>query len=422
MWIQTNFLKRKHVHRGALAKLRPRGIHLLAIAFAAVQLGCVSANRTAGSSGYDQSAINYWQDEAIGLIKKYQLNPLRASRVLAYLHKGIHELHKEAGDQSFGPLTCMPVAIDSFASKANEYFFPLETPGKLAAKSELRRPVDLNCRNALAKAASVFAANRTLAEEDGAFPPRKLRSNPAAAAGNWKATPPVFVANPSEPYAGEWKTFLIAHPTQVLLPPPAEPGTSAYRAATMEVLDTERALSKLQRQLADSWNLDAGSATPPGVWNLKLRELLDQHKMADADVSRFLAVFNMAMYDAMVTCWHYKYTYWIERPITAAERLGLGVLSPHIVTPPFPGYPSGHATLSGAAAEVIAAYLPDSKDIVREWAREAALSRLWGGIHFRFDNDEGLALGRAVGRVAISKMPPRSPASANLLDATRPNR
>jgi membrane-associated phospholipid phosphatase len=124
------------------------------------------------------------------------------------------------------------------------------------------------------------------------------------------------------------------------------------------------------------------------------------------DAVRLLAIANQAMHDAMIVCWHYKYRFWTERPVTAAERLGLGSFTPRLVTPPFPSYPSGHSTVSGAVAEVIAAYLPEKAAKANRLAREAADSRLWGGIHFTFDNDDGLALGRLVGAAAIRAMPP----------------
>jgi hypothetical protein len=341
-----------------------------------------------------------WQDEALALIAKYQLNPLRAARVLAYLHQAEIETREGVVEAR-----CRVAALDEVSSRTVGHFFPLETPGRLEAKAALRRVP--GCEASLASARKVFNATRALAESDGAFPPRKLRANPVIKVGSWKATPPVYVVNPAEPFAGEWRTFFVAHPAQLKLAPPPDPDSAAYRAATVEVLDTAKRLTSAERQAAEAWNLDAGSITPPGVWNLKLRELLEKGPDPGVDSLRLYAALNLAMYDAMTACWHYKYRYWTERPVTAAERLGVGSFTPYLVTPPFPSYPSGHATVSGAAAEVIAAYLPSQAEAARRWAEEAAMSRLWGGIHFRFDNDAGLALGRQVGRAALARMPAR---------------
>ena len=76
--------------------------------------------------------------------------------------------------------------------------------------------------------------------------------------------------------------------------------------------------------------------------------------------------------------------------------------SPYITTPPFPSYTSGHSSTSGAASEVLARYFPRDARELRGWAREAAVSRLYGGIHFRSDNDAGLELGKKVAAAAIA--------------------
>ena len=366
--------------------------------------GCAITTERLGTSEYHAALL--WQDEALELIKKYQLNPLRASRVLAYLHKGMDETSTEAKRRS-QRADCVVSAVDHVASRTLDYFFPLETAGRLVAKAELRRNRSGDCVTGLHAANQVFIDTRSGSERDGALPPRRLRANSAPKVGSWQATPPVFIVNPAEPFAGEWKPFFVSRPAELTIAPPLDPSSAAYRVATFEVLEVAKQLTAAEQRTAEFWHLDAGSITPSGIWNLKLRDLLKENADPHADSLRLLAALNMAMYDAMVTCWHYKYAFWTERPITAAERLGLGAWTPMLVTPPFPSYPSGHATVSGAAAEVIAAYLPAHADTVRKWAAEAAMSRLWGGIHFRFDNDEGLALGRQVGSTANARMPPR---------------
>ena len=115
------------------------------------------------------------------------------------------------------------------------------------------------------------------------------------------------------------------------------------------------------------------------------------------------ADLNMAMADAFIAAWEVKYRYWTVRPVTAAKQL-LGVdLKPAILTPPFPGYVSGHAATSGAAARVLGHYMPERAARFDAQAEEAAMSRLYGGIHFRHDNEDGLALGRRVAGAVINR-------------------
>jgi membrane-associated phospholipid phosphatase len=86
--------------------------------------------------------------------------------------------------------------------------------------------------------------------------------------------------------------------------------------------------------------------------------------------------------------------------VTAIRRLIDRSWPSYITTPPFPAYVSGHSTTSGAAATVLGAFFPDQARELDAMAEEAAISRLYGGIHFRSDNEAGLELGHRVGGVA----------------------
>lgn len=346
-----------------------------------------------------------WTDESLALIQKYQLNPLRAARVLAHVHLGMTYVHDEVLlKPSMG--ACLDVAMSGSSSVVLNYFFPYETPGRLLAKPELLTPADRTCADARAIGAKIGEERIYAAMRDGAIPPRRLRNNPNRQLGTWQATEPLFITIPLEPYAGEWATFFLTASDIVVIKPPPEATAPEYGTALLEVIAAQRALTPSQRESANAWHLEAGSVTPPGVWNLKLRDLLQDSRLTPAARARLYAALNMAMYDALVVCWRAKYQYWTERPITAAKRHAGSAFSPLLVTPAFPSYPSGHACTSGAAAEVIAAYLPATSSRVATLAVEAADSRLFGGIHFRFDNDEGLRLGRLVGVTAVARMPP----------------
>jgi len=353
--------------------------------------------------------VYFWQDNALQLIQKYQLNPLRAARILAQLHSS---LNNGAGKFGAAKSHCRGVLLDRIGARLLDHFFPLEVEGRLMAIAELRRGVaeacDAEARMGNEIAATALATSRV----DGAFPPRRIRPNPDPKVGAWKPTAPVFMNTPVEPFAGDWRMYFASSAAEFHLAPPLDPQSNAYREATLEVAAVVQNLSLENRKSAEYWHLEAGSVTPPGVWNQRLRQLIKENN-AKVDETRLFAVFNMALYDAMVACWHYKYAFWTERPITAAERLGLGPFTPPLVTPPFPSYPSGHSSVSGAAAVVIGSYLPGLAGEAERLAMEASMSRLWGGIHFRFDNDRGLQLGRLVGEVAVKAMPPAD---------TKPNR
>jgi membrane-associated phospholipid phosphatase len=116
-----------------------------------------------------------------------------------------------------------------------------------------------------------------------------------------------------------------------------------------------------------------------------------------------LAALNTGQADAFIACWDAKFTYWSERPVTAIRRELNPAFLPYIATPPFPSYVSGHSTTSGAASELLSTFFPRDARRLRTMSEEAAVSRLYGGIHFRSDNEAGLALGKKIGRVAVKR-------------------
>ena len=170
------------------------------------------------------------------------------------------------------------------------------------------------------------------------------------------------------------------------------------------MLQVWRTLSAEQKRSADDWNLEYGSVTPAGVWNQRERQIVQANRLGTAATASLLATLNVAMADA--TCWHVKYSHWTQRPVQAIrEQLDTDFL-PYLLTAPFSSYVSGHATASGAAAEVLVAWFPAQRQQVMAWADEAAQSRLFGGIHFAIDNDEGLKLGRRIGQRVLAQRAP----------------
>jgi hypothetical protein len=161
------------------------------------------------------------------------------------------------------------------------------------------------------------------------------------------------------------------------------------------------------------------SPTPPGHWISIAAQVLEAE---DADVERrveVLATLSVAMADAFIGCWHEKFQWNLVRPVTYIKAVLDPSFEPLLITPPFPEYPSGHSTQSAAAAVVLTDHFGEGyafTDATHEedglparsfpsfWAaaEEAALSRLYGGIHFRSAIERGLEQGRCVGAHAVA--------------------
>jgi len=182
-----------------------------------------------------------------------------------------------------------------------------------------------------------------------------------------------------------------------------EYGSVGYWAEVEEVRRVAAGLTAQQKRIAEQWNLDLGSATPPGVWNLHARELVLDRKLGAAAAARVFSTLNVAMMDALIACWYTKFKWWTERPVTVIREHYDPAFTPHVITPAFPSYVSGHSSASGAAAEVLASFFPAEAGRLKGMAQEASMSRLYGGIHFRSDTEAGLELGRKIGARAFAQ-------------------
>ena len=116
--------------------------------------------------------------------------------------------------------------------------------------------------------------------------------------------------------------------------------------------------------------------------------------------ARLYAVTAIGTYDGFVACWDAKYTYWGIRP----DQYDTTFRPVLFHTPPFPGYPSGHAMVGGVIAELYSYFFPAEKAYFQKRAKDGAESRFQGGIHFRSDNEVGLDMGRKVGAAIIKKI------------------
>jgi membrane-associated phospholipid phosphatase len=221
--------------------------------------------------------------------------------------------------------------------------------------------------------------------------------------GAWQATPPYFYYPPDEPFAPGWKPWVLASAGQFRPVPPAF-GSERFLKDLREVIDIQNSLTPEQLRIAKFWVDGSGSVTPPGHWNRIAQDLVRKHKLNDAGTAKLFAILNVALADAFIAVWDSKYHYWTARPITMAKTVYGEQLKPAILTPPFPSFVSGHAAFSGAAARVLGDFFPVEAGELDAMAEEAAMSRLYGGIHYRHDNEAGLALGRSVAGAVLQEL------------------
>lgn len=268
------------------------------------------------------------------------------------------------------------------------------------------------------KVAQLALANRA---NDGTFTP--VSYTPSGLPGRWAPTPPGF-GPPVQPELATVTPWVMNTPSQFRPDPPPSLDSDAYTAAFLEVqaIGSATSLTRTADQTASAqfW---AGSSGP-GPWLKAAIDAAEVNGNSSIENARMFGKLATSVADAVIVAWDTKYTYDYWRPITAiraadtdgnprtAQDAGWTSL---IAAPPHPSYFSAHSTISGAAATVLADAFGDETNFCvtsgtysRCWssfssaALDSANSRLWGGIHWRFDNEDGLLAGQQLGAFNLS--------------------
>jgi hypothetical protein len=259
--------------------------------------------------------------------------------------------------------------------------------------------------------------------EDGSD--REVRFTPKHGPAEWEPTPPAF-ARPLCPQWPSMTCFALRRGYQFRADGPPKLTDPAYTKAFEEVKSLggkdSKARTAEQTEIALFWADGEGTVTPPGHWNRIAQGASRDRRLTLEQNARLFALLNVALADVGIACWDCKYHFRFWRPIQAirlADTDGNPDTAPDrdweplITTPPFPSYTSGHSSFSGAAATVLASVfgaervrfettsdgLPGmTRRYTSFWsaAEEAGMSRVYGGIHWQFDNTDGLAGGRKV--------------------------
>ncbi len=200
------------------------------------------------------------------------------------------------------------------------------------------------------------------------------------------------------PLFGKVRPWNVPNVEAIRPGPPPAPGSPEFEKSVKELKQYAANLTTNQRRIANFWNDGLNTYTPPGHWNRFAKEEVVAKKLSPVRTARVFAYLNMAIADAGIACWDAKYYYHYPRPIQTMP--GFKTI---LGTPNFPAYTSGHAAFSGAASEVMAHFFPSNASQFRTWAEEAAMSRIYGGIHYQFDATAGLTQGRQAAAFSITR-------------------
>jgi membrane-associated phospholipid phosphatase len=363
---------------------------------------------------FDHAVAKAWMDLAYTLVKTQPgHSPPVASRVYAYTGVTLYEaiVHGAAAHRSLaGQLNGLaagaipdpedavhhwPAVANSAAALVLWHFFPGATPQIMGLVQRFE---------------AQFAA---LAPCNASF---VLPGVPGAWTGTGTGLQPCW---------GTLRTFARPHGKACAAPgPPAyaiSPRSAFFAHALLVYNTTGHAGANLtpeQQAIAHFWaDGPSVTGTPPGHWVAITGIVAAQAGLALDHTVEAYARVGIAVADAFITCWQTKFETALLRPITYIHAHITAAWKPFIPTPNFPTYPSGHATQSGAAATVLTALLgpraftdTTHRDLNPELgypdrtftdfyaaANEATISRLYGGIHYLFDNADGFAQGVCIG-------------------------
>lgn len=377
----------------------------------------------------------YWNQVVLDAVRTTSTPPPAAARALAMVNTAVFDAVNAANGGKYygygssyagGVPASTRVAAATAAHAVLKQLFPSQTA---TFNSALAQSLALEADPAALAAGQTLGtqtAGAILAARANDGASAIVPYTPGADLGEWRPTPP----NYAPAALPQWRfvtPFTMASADQFRAPPPPALDSADYAAAVNEVQELGSATSATrtadQTAIAYFWIDNAGTATPPGHWLIIAGEVAQQQGLDTLDASRLLALTSLAVADAGIAAWDTKYEYELWRPIDAirnADQDGndgttLDALwTPLIATPNHPSYVSGHSTFSGAGAEILDQFFdldfnfcsPDEldSDIVRCWnsfdaaAAEAGRSRIYGGIHYSFDDVSGQAIGNAVAR------------------------
>lgn len=380
------------------------------------------------------SVITTWNEQALDSIRATSTPPPKASRALAILHTAVYDAVNGVSG-NYQPYLVTPAAPAGASQEAAAIVAAHDTLVSLfpsrTAILDAARDTDLgSISDGPSKSAGVTwgaqVAGAILASRSADGSTAVVTYTPGSRPGDWRPTPPAM-APALLPQWGDVATFGVPSAEDYVPGPPPKLSSKQYAKDFILTRDIGSVNSTVrtpdQTLAARFWANGGGTATPPGHWNQIARQLIDLQGVDFEGQARLLALMNVALADAAISCWKTKYAYNYWRPITAIREADTddnritgkdATWTPLLVTPPFPEYTSGHSTFSGAAAATLAVFFgtdhiafttasDDAPGILRSYnsiseaADESGMSRIYGGIHFMSANEEGLKAGRAIG-------------------------
>jgi NAD(P)-dependent dehydrogenase (short-subunit alcohol dehydrogenase family) len=348
-----------------------------------------------------------------------QYEALKAAWFYKYLYNRPSPYMNDNGVQSLMPATGVPSypSEDAVEAGVNATLLTLLFPTSVAEINskvgEQEEAIQLSGRASASDVAAGFALGQAVA---AIFVARAKTDGMKAAAGNaaewqqlvdqttargeipWKSleTPP---RPPMLPLFGQVKTWMLtpADIVNVRSVPPPSTSSDQMKEEVAAVKSAVEHLTRAQLATVYKWNDGVNSVTPPGHWNAIAVPYISKAAYSEVRAARAFAMLNMALHDSGIGCWDTKFAYFNPRPSQMDPSIKV-----EIGLPNFPSYISGHSDFSAAAADVLSYLFPSGASYFDAQRDEAAMSRLYGGIHYPSDIKYGLIQGKQIGDFTVT--------------------
>lgn len=205
-----------------------------------------------------------------------------------------------------------------------------------------------------------------------------------------------------KPYHGleilNWKPWVLPSASEFRIPPPPLPSASSFWQHQLHEIKEEMVkVTPSQKKRILFWANMTGIGS--GDWVCILNQYMKQAHIPLMIQLKARNAIGKTIVDASIAAFDSKYTYLVRRPNMLDSNL-----KTYIDTPNHPSFPSAHSTVSFAILEILNYYFPENQSEWQRLAEEAGMSRIWAGIHFPIDHDEGKKLGKKIGQVILKNI------------------
>jgi hypothetical protein len=358
----------------------------------------------AGGLKENKSACIYWNARARQLVSEHRLDPVYASRTYALLSLAQAIAAQSAVNSSVvsNNRNFERAIINAGVSAASIRFLSLSFPTAVDHNTSIQqvatdlRSSGLNGKN-IEKIIepAVEIASRVVDRRAGDGSDSQIEINAPKGRACWYSMDGLPAVRPNW---GSVKTLCVDAIDRFVPGPPPDIDSAEFKAALIDVKRRSSRVTRDQKAMIDYWADGVGTATPSGHWNLIGCNYLSDTQKNETERANILAVLNIAMFEAGIACWGTKFKYWFARPSQVDPTIVVSLKVPN-----FPSYFSGHSAFSGAASTVLS-HFSNKPNTFKAMANAASQSRVLCGIHYKFDCDTGLRVGREIGEHTVKTL------------------